>query len=260
MGAKLSQHFLVDAEAPHAIVSAAGVLEGDRVLEIGPGRGALTEALLSAGAIVTAVEYDAMFFESLPARLKKPANLTVIHADFLDFDLRELGAGPWRVAGNLPYAVASAILRKVLEWSEWSTAALMFQKEVALRIAAEPGGADFGLLSLATALRAQAELAFELPPEAFRPRPKVDSAVVALRRLPAPLLDAEREKIFWRIAKAAFEQRRKMAAGVIAGALHIGRDKVEEALSRAGVPEDARPERISVDQWIALATEFSCAR
>jgi len=251
--ARLSQHFLTDPGALEDIVRAAGVRAGDAVLEIGPGRGALTVPLLAAGAVVTAVEMDDAFASELPSRLKHPERLVVINEDFLRMDLAVLGEGPWTVVGNLPYAVGTPILQKILLWKAWTTATLMFQKEVALRVASDVGGADYGLLSLSARLRADAELVLELTPEAFRPRPKVDSAVVVLRRLASPRVPPEDEASFWRLAKIAFGQRRKMAASVISKALGRPRGEVEAAFASAGVALDARPESIPFSAWAALA-------
>ncbi len=253
MGAKLGQHFLRDPEALAAIAEACGAGPGDAALEIGPGRGALTGPLLAAGARVTAVETDEALAAALPGRVPDASRLTVVAEDFLRFDLGSLGPGPWRVAGNLPYAVAAPILQKLLLWDGWTSAALMFQKEVALRLVAAPGGPDYGLLTLSVLMRADAELVLELPPEAFVPRPRVDSAVVALSRRSAPRLAPEDEKVFWRLAKAAFGQRRKMAAGTISGALARPRAEVEAALAAAGVAKTARPEEIAFPAWAALA-------
>ena len=251
--ARLSQHFLTDAGALDDIVRAAGVARGDAVLEIGPGRGALTQPLLAAGARVTAVEIDAAFATALPGLLKTPEHLSVINEDFLRFDLASLGPGPWRVVGNLPYAVGTPILQKLLPWDRWTSAALMFQKEVARRVVSDVGGADYGLLSLSVKIRADAEVAFELPPEAFRPRPKVDSAVVVLRRLSAPRVPPEDEKSFWRLARAAFQHRRKMATGTLAAVLGRPRAEVEAAAASVGIPTRARPEEIPFEAWAALA-------
>jgi 16S rRNA (adenine1518-N6/adenine1519-N6)-dimethyltransferase len=254
MGAKLGQHFLTDPEALSGIVSAAGVSPGDAVLEIGPGKGALTRPLLDAGARVTAIELDDALAAALPGRAGPgAAKLTVVNEDFLRLDLATLGPGPWRVAGNLPYAVASPILQKLLLWNAWTTAALMFQKEVALRIAAPTGGADYGLLALSVRARADADIAFELPPGAFVPRPKVDSAVAVLRRLTEPRIAPADEPLFWRLAKTAFTQRRKMAAGVLSKALGRSREDVEAAFIAAGVGVYARPEEIPFEAWAALA-------
>lgn len=251
--ARLSQHFLTDQGAIDDIVHAAAVRTGDAVLEIGPGRGALTGPLLAAGARVTAVELDDAFAAALPGKTGHPERLTVVNEDFLQLDLGSLGPGPWTVVGNLPYAVGTPILRKILLWDRWKTATLMFQKEVALRVASGTGGADYGLLALSTRIRADAEVVLELSAEAFRPRPQVDSAVVHLRRLPAPRLAPEDEKVFWRLAKIAFSQRRKMAASVIAKTLGRPRVEVEAAFAAAGVPIDARPETIPFEAWAALA-------
>ncbi|MFI5346015.1 MAG: 16S rRNA (adenine(1518)-N(6)/adenine(1519)-N(6))-dimethyltransferase RsmA [Elusimicrobiota bacterium] len=254
--AKLGQHFLTDQGALQDIVRAAGVRPGDSVLEIGPGRGALTKPLLDAGAKVFAVEADDGFAAALPGSLKAPDRLTVVNEDFLRFDLSSLGAGPWLVVGNLPYAVGTAILQKVLLWDKWTTATLMFQKEVALRAVSGTGGPDYGLLALSVKLRADAEVALELPPSAFRPRPKVDSAVVLFRRLETPRLPRENEKRFWTLAKTAFSQRRKMAASVLSKALGRPRAEVEAAFAAVGVAADARPEHVPFEAWAALAASL----
>lgn len=251
--ARLSQHFLTDQGALADIVNAAAIRTGDAVLEIGPGRGALTGPLLAAGARVTAVELDDAFAARLPELVGHPERLTVINEDFLHLDLAQLGPGPWTVVGNLPYAVGTPILQKILLWDHWKTATLMFQKEVALRVASGTGGADYGLLALSTHIRADAEVVLELSPESFRPRPQVDSAVVLLRRLPAPRLSPQDEKVFWRLAKIAFSQRRKMAASVLAKTLGRPRSEVEAAFAAAGIPLDARPETIPFTAWAALA-------
>jgi len=253
--AKLGQHFLTDQGALQDIVRASGAGPGDAVLEIGPGRGALTAHLLAAGAKVFAVEADPALAARLPGLLKSE-RLDVVDEDFLRFDLAALGGGPWLVVANLPYAVGTAILQKLLLWERWTTAALMFQKEVALRAVAGTGGADYGLLALSVKLRADAQIALELPPSAFRPRPQVDSAVVLLRRLAAPRVPAADEPAFWRLAKAAFGQRRKMAAGVLSKALSLPRADVEAAFAAAGVAAGARPEEIPFEVWAALAKSF----
>lgn len=254
--AKLGQHFLTDQGALDDIVRASGVRPGDLTLEIGPGRGALTGPLLKAGAKVTAVEADDALAAALPGVVKSP-NLVVHDEDFLRFDLGSLPKGPWIVVANLPYAVGTAILQKLLLWEDWTTATLMFQKEVAERVVAGTGGPDYGLLGLSVRLRADAEIAFELPPSAFRPRPQVDSAVVCLRRLAQPRIEAAYEKNFWRLAKTAFTQRRKMAASVLSKALGRPRSDVEAAFAAAGVAADARPENIPFEAWVSLARSLT---
>lgn len=255
MGARLSQHFLRDEGARDAVAALADAGPGDKILEIGPGRGALTGRLLATGAPVTAIELDEIIAGKLAGMVGPEAakNLKTINEDFLRLDLRTLGPGPWRVVGNLPYAVGTPILQRLLEWDQWGRAVLMFQLEVGERIVAKLGGADYGLLSLSVLARADAELAFEVPREAFMPIPNVDSAVVVLTRLEKPRLPAAEEKAFWRLAKTAFSQRRKMASGVLAKALGKPRAEVDAAFEAAGLGLGARPEEIPFDAWRALA-------
>ena len=254
MARRLGQHFLRDEGARDAVAGLCSAGPGDAVLEIGPGRGALTGRLLATGAKVTAIELDDILAGKLPGMVGDAAkNLKVINEDFLRLDLRTLGPGPYVVAGNLPYAVGTPILQRLLEWDGWSRAVLMFQLEVAERIVAKLGGADYGLLSLSVLARADAELALTVPPSAFMPPPAVDSGVVVLTRLKQPRLSAEDEKGFWRLAKTSFTQRRKMASGVLAKALGKPRAEVDAAFAAAGVGVSARAEEIPFDAWRALA-------
>lgn len=255
MGARLSQHFLRDEGARDAVAGLLNAHPGENVLEIGPGRGALTGRLLATGAKVTAVELDEIIAGKLPGMVGADAavNLKTINEDFLRLDLRELGPGPWLVIGNLPYAVGTPILQKLLNWNGWSRAVLMFQLEVGERIVAKLGGADYGLLSLSVLARAEAELALEVPRASFMPVPNVDSAVVVLTRLEPPRLPAAEEKAFWRLAKIAFTQRRKIAAGVLSKALGKPRAEVDAAFVSANLDVKARPEEIPFEAWRALA-------
>ena len=253
MPRRLGQHFLRDEGARDDVAGLANAGAGDAVLEIGPGRGALTGRLLATGAKVTAIELDDLLAEKLPKMVGDAAkNLHIINEDFLRLDLRAL-PGPYVVVGNLPYAVGTPILQRLLEWDGWSRAVLMFQLEVAERIVAKLGGADYGLLSLSVLARADAELALTVPPSAFMPPPAVDSGVVVLTRLKTPRLSSSEEKGFWRLAKTAFTQRRKMAAGVLAKALGKPRAEVDAAFTAAGIGVTARAEEIPFDAWRALS-------
>jgi 16S rRNA (adenine1518-N6/adenine1519-N6)-dimethyltransferase len=253
MGARLDQHYLVDTAVRDAIAAAADIGPGDSVLEIGPGRGILTSALVGQAKTVVAVELDELLAAQLPGALGGPAGLRVVNADFLEFDLDSLGAGPWKIAANLPYAVGTPILQRLLPWPHWSTAVLMFQKEVAERIAAAPGNADYGLLTLSVMIHAEAELLLEVSRESFRPRPRVASAVVVLKRRPQPLVPAAEQASFFRVAKAAFGQRRKMALGVLAKSLGLERTRVEGAFAELGISPSARAEEIPFELWCVLA-------
>lgn len=255
MGARLSQHFLRDEGARNAVAGLANAGPKDKILEIGPGRGALTGRLLATGAPVTAIELDEIIAGKLPGMVGPEAakSLTTINEDFLRLDLRTLGTEQWIVVGNLPYAVGTPILQRLLDWDGWTRAVLMFQLEVAERIVAKLGGADYGLLSLSVLGRADAELAFKVPKEAFMPIPNVESGVVVLTRLKEPRLPKAEEKAFWRLAKIAFAQRRKMASGVLATAINKPRIDVDAAFTAAGLDITVRPEEIPFDAWRALA-------
>lgn len=255
MGARLSQHFLRDEKYRDMVAGLCNAGPKDKILEIGPGRGALTGRLLATGAPVIAIELDEIIAGKLPGMVGPEAakNLTTINEDFLRLDLRTLGAGPFIVVGNLPYAVGTPILQRLLEWDGWTRAVLMFQLEVAERIVAKLGGADYGLLSLSVLGRADAELAFEVPKEAFMPIPNVESGVVVLTRLEEPRLNKAEEKAFWKLAKIAFAQRRKMASGVLAKAIGQPRIDVDAAFTAAGISVSARPEEIPFDAWRSLA-------
>ncbi|MBI3300281.1 MAG: ribosomal RNA small subunit methyltransferase A [Elusimicrobia bacterium] len=258
MGARLDQHFLADPAAADAIVGAAGIRPGTTVVEIGPGRGVLTQRMLFLGAKVTAVEIDSRLAHSLPDRLKD-ASLSMVCADFLRLDLASLPS-PCTIVSNLPYAVGTPIMLKLLEWPAWETAVLMFQKEVALRLVSEPGTRDYGTLTLAVQLRADAEYMIDVPAEAFRPMPKVDSGVVRLTRLKAPRLpEGLTEGEFNRVIHSAFSQRRKMAAKLLASALNLPRPTVDAAFSTSGIEPTARAETISLAQFAALTRALKAA-
>jgi 16S rRNA (adenine1518-N6/adenine1519-N6)-dimethyltransferase len=250
--ARLGQHFLIDPAARDAIVSSSGAAPGVEVLEIGPGKGFLTEALLEAGAKLTAVEMD----DRLAEKWRTDERLRFFHADFLKLKLDALGEGPFKIAANLPYSVAAPILQKILPWPRWTAAVLMFQKEVADRVAAAPGGPDYGLLSLSTAIHAEAHVLFDVPRESFAPRPKVVSSVVALKRREAPLVAPEKQETFFRVARAAFSQRRKMAANPLAQILGLPRSTVAAALERCGVGASARAENIPLEAYMRLPEEL----
>lgn len=256
MRARLGQHFLVSEEVRDAIVAAAAIAPSDRVVEIGPGRGMLTRALLSRAAEVVAVEMDERLAEGLEREFAGERRLKVIGRDFLKLGLDELGEGPFKFVANLPYAVATPMLQRILPWPRWTSAVLMFQKEVAERITAGSGSSRYGLLTLSVLLHARAETVLEVPRECFRPRPKVSSAVLRFLRRSEPLLSGARQDSFFRVARAAFGQRRKMAAGLIARALGIPRARAAEALIRCGAQPSWRAEEIPLEAYLRLPSEL----
>ena len=255
MRARLDQHYLTDPGAADSIVSAARVRPGAEVVEIGPGKGILTERLVAAGGRVTAVELDVRLAESLERRFQ--GALRIVRADWLRLDLSTLPA-PALVVSNLPYSVASPILQTLLDWPGCSAAVLMFQKEVAERILAGPGSKAYGLLSLSVRLKADAAPVCGVPRTSFSPMPTVDSAVVRLERLGAPRLpEGLSEADFFRAVKAAFQHRRKTAAKSLSISLPMERAAVEAALDACGIPAKARAEEIPFEGFIELAKRLS---
>ncbi len=250
----LGQNFLLDLNLTDRIARQAGALENVDVLEIGPGPGGLTRALLARGARrVLAVEKDA---RALPALAEIaaacPGRLEVLQADALTLDPRAHLRAPVRVVSNLPYNIGTELLVRWLsppDWPPfWDSLTLMFQREVAQRITARPGSRAWGRLGILAQWRAEARMVMQVPPEAFSPPPKVHSALVHLRALARPRYPAD-AAILGRLTARAFQQRRKMLrASLRAIAPDIG-----ARLEAAGISPSQRPEEIGLARWCALA-------
>jgi 16S rRNA (adenine1518-N6/adenine1519-N6)-dimethyltransferase len=250
---KLGQHFLANLEIVERIISAARLQPGETVIEIGPGRAALTEHLLSLGAGVTAIELDAELFKQLKEKYKQETRLNLIHADFLKLDLAKLPESGVFVA-NLPYAVAAPILQRILSWPGWKRAVLMFQKEVAERLLAGPGTRKYGLLTVTVAMKAHVEKVCDVPKRYFKPAPQVDSMVVRLERRTEALLPAEMsEEKYLDVVKAAFAHRRKTVINSLSHALRLSKADAESALKSANLDPGCRAEDISPEAFVLLA-------
>ena len=253
---RFGQHFLEPAWVAK-LVAAIDPRPEQTFLEIGPGRGALTKALAARAGRVVAVEIDRDLAAALPDRV--PGTVRVVEGDFLDTDLAALLAGephPVRVAGNLPYNVATPILARLLESAAngrvLADATVMLQKEVAERVVASSGSPDYGPLALAVALDADAESVLVLPPGAFRPPPKVLSAVVRLRFRPPPVEVGDRA-VFTRLVRGAFQQRRKTILNALGPpAATLGR-QASDLLARTGVDPGIRPGDLPLEGFAALA-------
>lgn len=252
---RFGQHFLTDASVLERIADAVSPREDDRVVEIGPGLGALTAVLLHRVPRMEAVEID----RDLVARLRRrwPETLVVHEADALEFDFGALAAGGRiRLVGNLPYNISSPLLIGLLaHQASIVDAHFMLQKEVVDRIAAPHGGADYGRLSVMLQAFHHADRLFDVPPEAFDPPPRVDSSVVRLRPRAVPL--AKDRAALERLMAVAFGQRRKMLRGTLWPWLRTqGVDPEDPAV---GVPGTARPEEIPVGVWGRLADALTDA-
>ncbi len=254
----LGQNFLLDLNLTAKIARQAGDLSGCDVLEIGPGPGGLTRGLLAEGARrVLAVEKDARCLPALEeVAAAYPDRLKVINADALELDVLAHLTPPVRVVANLPYNVGTELLVRWLtpkEWPPyWDSLTLMFQKEVAQRIVAQPGGKAYGRLAILSQWRCNARIVMHLPPEAFTPPPKVHSAVVHLQRLEKPRFEAD-AAVLSRVVAAAFNQRRKMLRSSLKG---ISKD-IEAHLVAAGIKPTERAEQVPIEGFCALAREVA---
>lgn len=250
----LGQNFLLDLNLTAKIARQAGDLSGCDVLEIGPGPGGLTRGLLAEGARrVLAIEKDQRCLPALEQIAQAyPGQLEVISGDALEIDPLAHLTPPIRVAANLPYNVGTELLVRWLtpkEWPPfWQSLTLMFQREVAERIVAQPGSKAYGRLALLAQWRADAKIALSLPPGAFTPPPKVSSAVVHLTALEQPRFEADAATLS-RIVATAFNQRRKMLRASLKGAA----PNIEDHLNAAGIPPTERAEQVSLEAFCALA-------
>jgi 16S rRNA (adenine1518-N6/adenine1519-N6)-dimethyltransferase len=249
----LGQNFLLDLNLTGRIARAAGPLAAATVIEVGPGPGGLTRALLAEGATVVAIERDERAVGALGEIAEHyPGRLTIVSGDALEFDARRyLGGGPVRVVANLPYNIATALLVSWLTvepWPPWyDRLVLMFQREVAERIVAKPGSKTYGRLSVLAGWRAEAKILFDIAPAAFVPPPKVTSSVVQLIPRANPL-PCDRRALE-RVTTAAFGQRRKMLRASLKS---LGLDPIP-LLEKAGLDPTARAEDIAVEGFVALA-------
>ena len=256
----LGQNFLLDLNLTARIARMAGDLSNADVLEVGPGPGGLTRGLLAEGARrVLAIEKDPRCLPALAEiQAAYPGRLEVIGGDALEVDPLAHLTPPIKIAANLPYNVGTELLVRWLtpeSWPPvWSTLTLMFQREVAERIVAEPGSKAYGRLAILAQWRTDARIVMGLPPEAFSPPPKVHSAVVHLQALPEPRFPAKAETLS-RVVATAFNQRRKM----LRSSLKSLSPDIEAHLDAVGIPPTERAERVSLEAFCALARSLDGA-
>jgi 16S rRNA (adenine1518-N6/adenine1519-N6)-dimethyltransferase len=251
----LGQHFLRDRAIAGAIVELVAPTERDLVVEIGPGDGALTGFVAGRAGRVIALEIDRALGSALRAQFP---GVEVLDADGRSWNYAGLAVpagGRVLILGNLPYSVGKPILMALIEArAAIHEMALMLQREVAERIAAPPGGKTYGSLSVFAQLHCDVRLALRVPPGAFRPPPKVDSAVLHLRVLREPRVPLADPRRFESVVRAAFAQRRKMLANALGAGLGLPLDVVRRAATSAGVDPTRRAETLSLSEFAALAT------
>ena len=260
---RLGQNFLIDRSIVNGIVDAADICDGDLVLEIGPGIGTLTQGLLEAGAHVIAVELDKKLPAVLAETLKGYEHLNVVQGDILKVDINELmGNRPFKVVANLPYYITSSIILTLLEQRLPITKLVtMVQREVAERMVANPetltpndSAKIYGALSVAVQYFTDPKIIFDVPPSAFMPQPEVTSSVIVCDvHTPPAVAD---EKLFFRVVRGAFGQRRKTLINSLMGA-GFERQRLIEAMAKAGIDPKLRAESLRLEQFIALADALS---
>ena len=258
MSKKLGQNFLIDAGIVQGIVDAAQIHLGDHVLEIGPGIGTLTQGLAEAGADVTAVELDKKLPAVLAETLKAYDRVRIVPGDILKVDIPALmGQEPFKVVANLPYYITTPILMTLLERRLPITMMVtMVQKEVAERMTARPGSRSYGALSVAVQYYTEPEIVLNVPPRSFIPAPEVDSVVIACRVRSVPAVKVSEEKMFFRVVRAAFGQRRKTLANALRGG-GFPKEQVRAAMERAQMDPQRRGETLSLEEFGRLADAFA---
>ncbi|MFQ5847608.1 MAG: 16S rRNA (adenine(1518)-N(6)/adenine(1519)-N(6))-dimethyltransferase RsmA [Candidatus Methylomirabilales bacterium] len=258
---RLGQSFLVDRTILHKILEGGSLRREDQVLEIGGGVGTLTRALAERCRRVVAVEIDAGLFRILEQLLGGRPEVTLVHGDALRLDFESLlGAeGSWKVVANLPYAVATPLMTRLLEESHrFSLLLLMMQEEVAERLVASPGEKAYGSLTVLTRYYADVRVVARVSRAAFYPRPRVDSVLVRLEVLPTPRVAPRDPTLFFRLVRAAFGHRRKTLKNALsqAGWAPLDRQAIQAVLVRAGIDPHRRGETLTLQEFQVLADEL----
>ena len=251
----LGQRFLKNKFTAEKIVCALDIEQTDTIIEIGPGKGVLTNFLVKTGAKIIAVELDNRLMDFLNAKFSAHENFTVINENILNIDFKKymIEGKKVKLIGNIPYHLTSSIIFKTIEEKDFIESWVMtVQKEVAERIVAAPGGRTRGILSVITQFYGKPELLFTIPAEDFSPVPKVDSAVIAFKFFKNPEKQLKNEQKFIEVVKTTFEKRRKMLRNSLKGINGVKLDKIGEE-----VQLDLRPEKLSVEDFIKISNIIS---
>jgi 16S rRNA (adenine1518-N6/adenine1519-N6)-dimethyltransferase len=251
---RLGQNFLTDGSVAGRIIRRAGLTPTTTVLEVGPGKGALTHQLASSAASLTVIEFDHDLAEGLQDRYAGVVSVDVVEADARTVDpdsLPQIAERKYTLVANLPYYAATPIIRNFLESNHPPERMIvMVQKEVAEEMQAEPG--QMGMLSLAVQVYAEVEVLFDVPPEAFTPRPKVTSSVVELKPRSVPLVTPEEQGDFFLLAKAGFRAPRKQLHNSLAKGLNVDIPLARSLVESSKIATERRPATLSIDEWKTL--------
>ena len=258
MSKKLGQNFLIKRGIVDEIVHAAELTPGEPVLEVGPGIGTLTQGLAQSGADVTAIELDRRLLEVLDTTLASYDNVRIIHGDVLKLDVPTImNHKPFKVVANLPYYITTPIIMSLLESKlPIDRLVVMVQKEVALRMVAKPGTKDYGALSVAVQYYTKPDIVLDVPPKSFLPAPAVTSSVIRCVLRDKPPVDVIDEKLFFRVVKAGFAQRRKTFANTMK-TTGLSKDRIEELLAKANIDGQRRGETFTLQEFADVANVWA---
>ena len=258
MSKKLGQNFLIKRGIVDEIVHAAELTPGEPVLEVGPGIGTLTQGLAQSGADVTAIELDRRLLEVLDTTLACYDNVRIIHGDVLKLDVPSImNHKPFKVVANLPYYITTPIIMSLLESKlPIERLVVMVQKEVALRMVAKPGTKDYGALSVAVQYYTEPDIVLDVPPKSFLPAPAVTSSVIRCVLRDKPPVDVIDEKLFFRVVKAGFAQRRKTFSNTMK-TTGLSKDRIEELLAKANIDGQRRGETFTLQEFADVANAWA---
>ena len=258
MSKKLGQNFLIKRGIVDEIVHAAELTPGEPVLEVGPGIGTLTQGLAQSGADVTAIELDRRLLEVLDTTLASYDNVRIVHGDVLKLDVPTImNHKPFKVVANLPYYITTPIIMSLLESKlPIERLVVMVQKEVALRMVAKPGTKDYGALSVAVQYYTEPDIVLDVPPKSFLPAPAVTSSVIRCVLRDKPPVDVIDEKLFFRVVKAGFAQRRKTFSNTMK-TTGLTRDRIEELLAKANIDGQRRGETFTLQEFADVANAWA---
>jgi len=248
----LGQHFLNDRRILQRIVDALELTGVETVVEIGPGRGSLTELLVPHARRLVLIEYDRALAERLRSKYSAVPSVSVIEADVLTVNLGDAAGGEFRLVGNVPYYITTPILFHALERPRAERSVYLVQREVAERIVAPPGSREYGALSVNVQALAVPKLLFRVAPGAFQPPPKVDSAVIRIDPRPDPILRDAEEEAFQRFVIEAFGMRRKQLRRIIRSVWQLSADVADAVLLGCEIDPEARPETLSPEHFARL--------
>lgn len=249
---RLGQHFLTDRRALARIADAIAPARGETIVEIGPGRGALTDLLADRAERLVAVEVDPLLIPVLRARYAHAPHVTIVEGDVLETSLPTLVEGAWALVGNVPYYITTPIIFQALQPPRPSRMVFLVQKEVAERVAAAPGSEAYGALSANVQALADAEVVARVPAASFHPKPKVDSAILRITPRADPVVAPSEEVPFARLVQGAFGQRRKQMRRVVRSLFSVDASAADAMLDASGIIPTARPETLSPDDFARL--------